>query len=212
MKLIKDLGMIKIDTAKLKVRFGLYQCPFCKNTFKARTANIKSKNTKSCGCRQYPEFNKLRLTGIYRSWDHMKQRCLNEKNDNFHHYGGRGIKICNDWLQFDNFSSWSLLNDWEEGLSIDRINPNGNYEPTNCRWTNMTIQNRNTRNLQKNNTSGYRGVTKIQLSNSIKYKAEIMVDYTIFRIGRFDTAIKAAKAYNNFVIKNNLEHTINNVV
>lgn len=209
MKLIKDLGMLKLPTAKLKVRFGIYECRYCKEEFKARTANIKSNNTKSCGCKQYKEINPLRLTSIYSSWDHMKQRCLNPKNDNYEYYGGRGISIYEPWKTFDNFSIWALANGWKTGLSIDRIENGGNYEPLNCRWTTQTVQCRNTRKLQKNNTSGYRGVTKIQLKNSIKYKAEIMVDGIIHRLGRFYTALEAAKAYDTFIIINNLEHTKN---
>lgn len=211
MKLIKDLGMEDVG-AKQPVRFGLYECAVCKEPFKARTANIKSGNTKSCGCNKYKQPDPLRLTSLYSSWDHMKQRCLNPNNDNFHHYGGRGIKIADDsWLDFKQFSEWALANGWEPGLTIDRKDPNGNYEPDNCRWETQTIQARNTRNLQSNNTSGYRGVVEIKLKHKSKWRAEIMVNYAVHRLGRFDTALEAAKAYDTYVINNNLEHTINGV-
>ena len=213
MNLIKDLGMRKTLTAKHPVRFGLYECTICKNHFEARTANIRSGNTKSCGCAQYPKPDQLRQTSMYSSWDHMKQRCLNPKNDNFHHYGGRGILLCDEWLDFKEFSKWALTNGWSSGLTIDRKDPNGNYEPTNCRWTNQTVQARNTRNLQSNNTSGYRGVTEVKLSNDCsKWRSEIMVDYTMHRLGRFNTKLEAAQAYDRFVLINNLEHTINGVL
>lgn len=211
MKLIKDFGVIDVGR-KQPIRFGLYECPICKKHFKARTANIKSGNTKSCGCNKYKKPNPLKLTTMYSSWDHMKQRCLNPNNDNYDSYGGRGIIICQEWHSFDNFAEWALQNGWKNGLSIDRIDVNGNYEPKNCRWVTQTTQSRNTRVLQKNNTSGYKGVTKIQLKNSIKYKSEIMVDRKMVRLGRFDTALEAAKAYDAYVIINNLEHSINGVL
>ena len=76
----------------------------------------------------------------------MKQRCYNPKNHAYKYYGGRGIKICNKWLNdFMSFYNWSINNGYAKGLSIDRINNNGNYEPNNCRWISSSVQMNNTR-------------------------------------------------------------------
>ena len=76
----------------------------------------------------------------------MKCRCNNPKNRNYNSYGGRGIKVCDEWQKdFMAFYNWSMANGYKKGLSCDRINNNGNYEPTNCRWTTQQVQVNNTR-------------------------------------------------------------------
>jgi hypothetical protein len=94
----------------------------------------------------------------YSSWDCMKQRCLNPKNSNYSRYGGRGIKICDKWLSFEGF--YSDMGDRSKGMSLDRIDVNGNYEPLNCRWATKKEQLRNKRN---NNTVIFEG-KKVTLS------------------------------------------------
>lgn len=83
---------------------------------------------------------------IYNTYQNMKARCLNKKHKAFKNYGGRGITICDEWL--DNpqtFINWSLKNGWKEGLTLDRINVNKGYEPSNCRWATRQVQCNNTR-------------------------------------------------------------------
>jgi hypothetical protein len=77
----------------------------------------------------------------------MLKRCYNEKASNYERYGGRGIKMCNKWHNdFLAFQKWALSHGYNDGLSIDRINPNDNYCPENCRWVDATTQTRNRRN------------------------------------------------------------------
>src|SRR5699024_7354378 len=80
---------------------------------------------------------------IYAVWRDMKQRCLNPNNQQFDNYGGRGIEIYEDWMVAKHFIEWAKNNGYKDGLSIDRIDVNGNYEPRNCRWVSMSVQRNN---------------------------------------------------------------------
>ena len=76
----------------------------------------------------------------------MKDRCYNSNNKRYDSYGGRGIKVCDDWKEsFDNFNVWALNNGYQEGLSIERVNVNDSYFPSNCTWITLSQQNRNKR-------------------------------------------------------------------
>ena len=213
--LLEDLGMIyATEKSKVKRRFGIYKCGYCGTEFKTRIADVKDNKTKSCGCHSKKMisisntkhgFRKLK---IYSSWSCMMQRVNDVNSSKYKNYGGRGIKVCDRWLDIKNFVE-DMLPSYQEGLSIDRINNDGNYEPNNCRWATRTTQLQNTRVLRTTNTSGYRGVTynkKIK-----KWYSAIMSFGKRKYLGSFNTAIEAAKAYNNYVIDNKLEHSINNI-
>ena len=88
----------------------------------------------------------------------MKNRCSNKKERCYKYYGGRGIKVCKDWVEnFLSFYNWSIKNGYKENLTIDRIDVNGDYEPNNCRWVDLYIQANNRRNCIK---ITYNGKTK----------------------------------------------------
>lgn len=91
----------------------------------------------------------------YRVWDSMKQRCSNPNNKKYHLYGGRGIRVCERWLDFSNFTK--DMGRRPEGATIDRIDPDGDYGPGNCRWATYSEQNYNLR-LRSDNTTGHKGV------------------------------------------------------
>lgn len=123
----------------------------CGKTTEVTTDKLRSGNTISCGCHR----KELRLkhglcgTRLYIIWGNMVQRCTNPNNNNYPKYGGRGISICDDWRNdFQSFYNWAIANGYSDGLQIDRINNDGDYEPGNCRWvTAVNNLNNTSRNV-----------------------------------------------------------------
>lgn len=147
----------------------------CGNVFIARQDQLVTGKTRSCGCllresqltnmqlgrkprgdhkqergkkeeRKAKYQLKHQYPRLYRIWSSMKSRCYYHKNKCFHYYGGRGISICDEWLNsFNTFATWALCNGYADDLSIDRINVDGNYCPQNCRWATNDEQQKNKR-------------------------------------------------------------------
>jgi len=138
--------------------FWLWSCD-CGGTIVANVADVRGGNTKSCGClRKESCHNRAHgLTGtkIYSVWKSMLARCRNKAVDSYPNYGGRGIKVCERWQVFDNF--FADVGHAPLGMSLDRIDNNGNYDPENCRWATQTEQCRNTR---RSATATVNGQTK----------------------------------------------------
>ena len=88
----------------------------------------------------------LRDKKLYSIWATMIHRCEDEKREKYKDYGGRGISVCEEWHDTNAFMDWAFANGYEEGLQIDRIDVNGNYEPSNCRWVTPKENSRNRRN------------------------------------------------------------------
>ena len=82
---------------------------------------------------------------FYNSWQNMKGRCLRKTHPKYERYGGRGITICEEWISIKGFSEWALNNGWKEGLTLDRIDNDGNYCPENCRWVSFSENSRKKR-------------------------------------------------------------------
>lgn len=122
----------------------------CGNIIITLGYQLRSGHTKSCGCLQKDIVRKMNTkhgyskTRIYRIWDAMKGRCLNPNNDAYENYGGRGIEICEEWMDPVNFIEWAYDNGYNDNLTIERIDIDGNYEPSNCTWVTRAEQNRNT--------------------------------------------------------------------
>lgn len=82
----------------------------------------------------FTDKNKQRL---YHKWKDMRDRCYKETNKDYKKYGAKGIRVCSDWMIFSNFYGWAMATGWAPELTIDRIDPDGNYEPSNCQWLSM---------------------------------------------------------------------------
>lgn len=103
-------------------------------------SDVRRGHVKSCGCRKLEIIRERSVihgaskTPLFRTWCNMRARCKYESFSEFARYGGRGIRVCDEWQVFESFRDWALSHGYREGLSIDRIDVNGNYESSNCRW------------------------------------------------------------------------------
>lgn len=136
----------KVEGRRKKGTYWLCRCD-CGNYVEVYSGNLTNGRQKSCGCysKDHPSrrTHGMRKTRLYNTWSKMKDRCNNPNSNRYEYYGGRGIKLCDEWQRFEPFYKWAMENGYSDSLTIDRIDVNGDYTPTNCRWTDIVTQMNN---------------------------------------------------------------------
>lgn len=199
--IVAEAEDIRFSSVSVK-RVFVCRCE-CGNVLEVRYDAMASGNTKSCGCYKREQtiasniknktIHGLEHHPLYATWNGMNRRCYNKNTKHFEHYGGRGIYVCDEWRDDPTeFIRWAESEaGWFEGcgLTIDRINVHGDYEPENCRFVNQSIQGLN-RRLMSSNTSGYVGVRQL----GKKWHARIGHKGKEINLGTYDKLEDAVEA------------------
>ena len=180
----------------------------CGNTKEIVGASLRNGTTTSCGCYN-KEIGRLRKSNLkhgacrtpeYQAWVNAKKRCYDKKDKTYDYYGGRGITMCPEWIN-DFQAFYNYIGKRKPGESLDRINPNGNYEPGNVRWATPSVQSINQRKYS-NNKSGHKGIYWNKQTS--KWIAEITVNNKKAYLGSFfdikdaiNVRMKAEEKYHN---------------
>lgn len=192
----KTFGMLTVICRSENDKVGrtrwLCRC-LCGKEVVVNGDNLRRGVTNSCGCNRNERIKESNTkhgefgTRLYNTWGHMIQRCTNPKNKDYGNYGGRGITVCDEWRKdFRSFCEWAVSNGYCDDLTLDREDVNGNYEPSNCRWSNHKEQCNNKRT---NCMITYAGKTQtlmqwaeeLNLNYSITYQRIFRDKWTIER-------------------------------
>lgn len=177
----------------------MYLCSCsCGGSIEVISSSLNSGLTQSCGC-LYDKTKGIKRathnmssTPEYDIWSGMKARCSNPNRDYYHLYGGRGIKVCDRWTGSNGFFNfYEDMGYRPDGYLIDRIDCDGDYEPSNCRWVDASTSARNTR-MKSSNKSGYVGVCFHKATG--KWQASIRVDGKSLHLGVYDNIQSAVDA------------------
>ena len=192
------------------VGLPVQRCSQCRNVlpiskFSRKKYRLSKRDSTCLHCsdRRYKKHEGVKTTeqhgmansSLYRSWRGMLNRCYATSDRKYHLYGGRGIRVCGEWYEsFAEFAKWAFSNGYKEGLTVDREDVNGDYEPGNCRWATDGEQNENRRSGNLRRKCLYKGVRMSQSSIG-KFVAKIGVDGVQVHIGMYNTQEQAAQAY-----------------
>ncbi len=202
-KIVKDLEMQLCNDGKQR-RHAVFLCPTCNNNFTAIIYNFKLYNKKarsnqcsSCNLASHTTHKATNLQG-FKQWESMMHRCYNQKDKYYHRYGGRDIKVHEDWKNNPkNYLEYikNLDNSFKKDYTLDRIDNNKDYEPSNLRWVDKYTQSANS-TLGVHGKSKYKGVTWNKMCN--KWMVRIMIKGKRKLLGYYDDEIEAAKSYDNY--------------
>lgn len=185
----------------------------CKNKHKGlgycslHYQRFKKKGTTSDSNFKKQEKHGLKKTPEYSVWSAMKKRCYNQKSINYHLYGGSGVTVCDRWINSFNYFLEDMGQRPSKSHSIDRINNDGNYEPSNCRWATRQQQVIN-RHIW--GSSGFRGVTYVRKYD--KWMAQIHHNYINIHVGTYNIKERAALAYDTAAIQLHGDNAITNIL
>lgn len=180
LKVIKQLPSIKNNRNKA-VKVYLCECLLCGKEKTVTKSNLTNGSTTSCGCARRRGKVKVKhglsKHPLHTIWRNMKDRCKNPNNKRYERYGGRGIVVCEEWdNDFKAFYDWCMNNGWQQGLQIDRINNDGDYEPSNCRFVTNKI-NANNKSTTYKVIYNSREYTLSELSDVTGIKYDTLNDY-----------------------------------
>jgi len=186
------------DTGERKNREVVWHCLCdCGNEVNVVGHDLTSGRTTSCGCykrERVAEANTVhgmaqrgKQHPMYNTWARMIQRCENPNDKPYKYYGGRGITVCEEWHNSAIFIDWALANGWQKGLTLDRIDNDGNYEPSNCHWVTRKEQARNRRSNRRITFNG-KTQTLAQWAEELNIKDKILWN----RINRYHWPIERA--------------------
>ena len=196
-------------TGSNKRAFGEFICTACEASFEARMDRIKKMTGLCRPCINIVTGNRNRIHGhtnqnsrIHVTWSNMKRRCINPTEKEKRNYFG--ISVCEDWMEFIPFMEWALNNGYTDEMTIDRVDSDKGYCPSNCRFVGYGVQSAN-RKITNKNKSGFIGVS-LQKG---KFCAGVQWKKNKIHLGRFTEAIDAAKARDKYIVDNNLPHALN---
>lgn len=174
--------------------YYICKCPYCDSIINIRFDHYKERKRDDCGCQNHLEARDGKHSKLYDVHQAMKQRCLNKNCYCYNRYGGRGITVCYDWLDYKKFKEWAISHGYQENLDLDRIDNNGNYEPNNCRFIEHKKNCNNRENsfftieqLEIIEKSGYcrRSIKRRMKKHNISFEKAIKIPKNIKKVDEY---------------------------